>query len=61
MTIREISKKATMKRNELILKMLLKHSVKFVADRFAMSQDTIYKIAQRNKKKLYKLYKSCPN
>lgn len=52
MTIRDLSKRKTLKRNEDIMNMLLKHSVKQVAVHFNLSPHAIYKIAMRFKKKL---------
>lgn len=52
MTIRAIGKKRTLKRNSDILNMLLKYSVKEVAQRYCLSPMAIYQIAFRHKKQL---------
>lgn len=54
MTIREISKAKTSRRNGLILKMLLRKSVKEVASLFYLTPSAIYLIAFRHKRELDK-------
>lgn len=58
MTIRIIGKKRTLKRNDDILNMLLRYSVKQVAIKFNLAPMTVYSIAFKNKQRLAKLNKN---